>query len=165
MRLETLLILIRMLESKTVELENGVTFVVETKEFVKEVGGKTFKSASYNGVIKQADQYEEVLDERTINTDRYIEVMAVGSTDKTILLFDPESRKMFDRNTLERLSPMGFKWCKVEDHEEVMSLYRSRNRYSDKLDTIQEQINEVESSIKNLLIDPKHLSGRNRVSY
>lgn len=80
----------------TVNLEQGVIFGVESHEFYLEFNGKKFTAKTFDGVIKQKEQHEEMLKQRNLDRKELITVINLRNNEK--FLYHPTKQHLYKEN-------------------------------------------------------------------
>jgi hypothetical protein len=145
-----------------VNLEDGVTFCPESKEFSKEVGGKVFTSTSFKGVLKQAKQYSDTLDTRESLRGDMIPVSTIHNDVSTQcgkpILYHMESQYLYADlpGGLERIESGDLPWFPIEHLDKAKALRNSEYTLEQQLDEIRGQLDKVRFDVKDMQVHVKY---------
>ena len=79
-----------------VNLKNDVMFDLESCDFLLEFNGKVFTSKSFDGVVKQKEEHQRMLEEREIYRSEPIEVLNLATEDE--FLYSPPKKHLYREN-------------------------------------------------------------------
>jgi len=137
-------------------LDGGVTFCPESKEFTKETCGKKFTSTSWKGALKQAEQHEQMMITRESLRDDMIPVSTIFndvSTEcgKPVLYHVPSERVYDDLPAgLERRDTGDMPWFPLVNLEQAKELRRSEITIEKNYDEVNLRLNDVRSKLRAL---------------
>ncbi|RLI47032.1 hypothetical protein DRO61_08495 [Candidatus Bathyarchaeota archaeon] len=146
----------------TVNVKNDVVLNLESCEFSLEFNGKTFTAKSFDGVIKQKEEHQRMLEEREIDRSELVGVLNLINWEE--FLYHPTRKHLYKENShgfLDRCEydSLGYGkdlYCEKSKLDVVDKLMSHRKKLIESKEDIEREIDDSMFNIKSSCIDIKN---------
>ncbi len=146
----------------TVNVKDNVVFNLESCDFLLEFNGKTFTSKSFDGVVKQKEEHQRMLEEREIVRSELIEVLSLTTEEE--FLYHPAKKHLYrennhgflDRCEFENFSYSRELYCEKSKLNIIADLRLDRQKLIKNKEEIEKEIENNMNEIESSCIRPKN---------
>ena len=146
----------------TVKLKNDVIFNMESCDFSLEFNEKIFTSKTFDGVVKQKEEHQRMLEQREMKRSELIEVVNLRTKEEYLYhpvkkhLYKENENKFLDRCLHENYIITKKLYCEKSKLGDVSDIEQEKDYLEKDLVRIHDEINKNSRKLEGICIEVKN---------